>query len=299
VDRTELAQGDPVTWTVTLEGEGNLKATGDLIIPPLSEFRTYDPQVTTTFFTSTERYGGKKVYERVLVPLHSGVQRVPPASFVFFDPDAGQYQAITSAAHALTVRPRQWDQSSSLARGLVQAEIRQRESDIRFIQPDAALLHDDTRTVWHSRWYWATYAIPLTLVAAALGVRWRREYRGEDPTRLRALNARSEARKRLKAARSFLKRNDYRPMTGALGTAIGELVAGHANVSASGLTSDRIKEILGERGVSDQLIEETLAVLDRCDRARYAPASIGESDARDLYERGYAVVRDLTRRLTP
>lgn len=298
VDRTEMTQGDPVTWTLTLEGEGNLKSAGDPIIPALREFRAYDPQTATTLFTSTERYGGKRTYERVLIPLHSGTQRVPAASFVYFDPEAGRYRTVMSSAHPLTVYAAERREGEGAALGLTQAEIRQVGSDIRFIQPDAVAFEDETRTLWHSRWYWAIHALPLAVVFAALGTRWHRAYRGADPARLRALGARSEARKRLKAARSLRKSGDFRLMTGALANAVTEIVAGHTNVSASGLTSDRISDILRERSVPDDLIRQTLAVLDRCDRARYAPSGITEAQAHELYEMGYDLVRQLTRHLT-
>lgn len=299
VDRTEVSQGDPVTWTVTLEGEGNLKATGDLVIPPLGGFRAYDPQVTTSLSSSADRYGGRKTYERVLVPLHSGMQRIPPVSFAFFDPETEQYRTITSRAHELAVRPAERREGAPLALGLTQAEIREVGSDIRFIQPDAVILEDETRTIWHSRWYWMVHAVPFALVIGALGVRWRRTYRGENPARFRALGARSEARKRLKTARALLKRKDLRKATGALGEAISELIAAHSGASASGLTSDRIRSLLGERGVSEELIGRTLGVLDRCDRAQYAPSGVSEAEAHELYEMGFALTRELMRHLKP
>jgi len=298
VDRTEVNQGDPVTWTVTLEGQGNLKAIGDFIIPSLRDFRAYDPQVSTTFAPSTEHYGGKKEYERVLIPLHSGATEVPPASFVFFDPEVGEYRTISSARHRLTVNPGAATEGAPLALGLTQAQIRQVGSDIRFIQPDAVALEDEARTIWRSRWYWAIQAVPLALVLTALGVRWRHARLGSDPARIRAMGAQGEARKRLKKAHALKKKGDLQGMTNALGHALTELVADHANVSAAGLTSDRIRDILTERKVPAELIEQTLAILGRCDRARYAPSAVTQSDADELYRMSHTAIRHLMRHLT-
>jgi len=293
VDRSEVSQGDPITWTLELRGEGNIKAAGNLTVPPLTDFRAYDPQVTTSI-DSTGRHGGRKLFERVLIPLHSGRAEVPAASFVFFDPEAGRYRTVSAATHPIIVHPRADSARGPITLGMTQAEIREVGRDIRFIRPDMAKLRDQRRHLWGARWYWALQSTPLVAVLAALGVRWRRRRLGEDPARGRASEARREVRRRLKAARRRMKAGDHFGAIAAIRNAVAELIAGHAGVSAAGLTADQIRGILAAHGVSDELAARTLALLERCDRVRYAAGQSADG-ADDLYRTCDEVIGELVR----
>jgi hypothetical protein len=109
--------------------------------------------------------------------------------------------------------------------------------------------------------------------------------------------SRGLARKKLKAARELQRDGDLAGMTAALATAIAELVAGHGGGSAAGVTTDQIRETLEERGAPEELIEQTLDVMERCDRVRFAPSLLSEEKAEELYEAGEEALGGLFRYL--
>jgi hypothetical protein len=295
VDRTEVDQGDPVTWTVTLAGQGNIKAIGDVLVPDLSGFQDYEPQVTTTIDKSGMSYGGRKVYERVLIPLHSGAVAIPGASFVYFDPTAALYRTATTPPTMLTVAPRGDDSPGGPASALTPTQIRQVGSDIRFIMPDATVLSDQRQGVWGVGWYRYAFLLPLALVVAAAGVRLRRLRLGSDPGRVRSMAARSEGRKRLQRAQALIGSEDYLEAVGAVGDAVSELVAAQSGRTVAGLTSDGIAEALAAHDTPEQIVDRVVALLQRCDRARYAPSSIETAEAALILDEGQDLVASLIR----
>jgi len=297
VDRTEVAEGDPITWKVIIEGDGNVKSVGDLRIPDLPDFRAYDPKTTASFTVTQGAVRGKLVYERVVMPLHAGISQIPGTTFTFFDPRTRQYRTIAVEAKKITVTANRAAVAHTPAGG--QMLVKEVGSDIRYIQPDVSSLEDESWRLTDSPLYWVSYGLPVAWVLLAFGVRARRIRMGANPARMRALGAAGEARRRLKVARLALEKNDVHGGIQAVANSLTELVAAAANTTAAGLTSSRISEVLSEKQVPEDLRKEVLATLAQCDEIRYAPTSASADAARAIYEKGLGLVRQLLRYLVP
>ena len=297
VDKNEVAEGDPITWKVIIEGDGNVKSVGDLRIPDLTDFRAYDPKTTASFTLAQGAVRGKLVYERVVMPLHAGISQIPGTTFTFFDPRTRQYRTLAVEAKKITVTANR----AAVARtpGGGQMLVKEVGSDIRYIQPDVNSLDDESWRLTDSPFYWVSYGLPVAWVLLAFGVRARRIRMGANPARMRALGAAGEARRRLKAARLAFEKNDVHGGIQAVANALTELVAAAANTTAAGLTSPRISEVLSEKEVPEDLRKEVLATLAQCDEIRYAPTSASVDDAKAIYEKGLDLVRQLLRYLVP
>ena len=292
VDRSEVQQGDPVTWTIVLEGEGNVNGVAEPSLPSLADFQAYDPQVSTDIQPTVDAYRGRRTWERVLLPLHPGPVDVPAATLSYFDTHAGRYRTVGTRRHRLTVLARSdGDVTPGLA--LSQSEVRRVGNDIRFIHADAEELPDDRRTLWHSTGYWVIHALALTVLLSAGVLRLRRERLGSDPIRMRAIGARSEARRRLRVARERLAAHDAPGAIGAVRIAVAEIAAGHAGLSAMSLTTDELREALAARDVPPEAVERAVDVVARADRARFAPSTADENEAQRVYDEGNSVIGEL------
>src|SRR5208282_2100323 len=87
MDKDNANVGQPLTLTVTVAGRGNIKSLPDMTLPPLINFRTFDANAATNIEKKDGQVQGSKVFKTVLIPTASGDLRVPPLSFVFFDPE--------------------------------------------------------------------------------------------------------------------------------------------------------------------------------------------------------------------
>jgi hypothetical protein len=94
---TDVAVGDLVTVTITVEGDGALDGLG---APPLSvptSFRAYEARAV-----AEESRLNRRVFRRTLVPLDRTAAAVPSVGLTFFDPVEARYHRVTAGPVALT-----------------------------------------------------------------------------------------------------------------------------------------------------------------------------------------------------
>ncbi len=95
--------GEPVTWTLSLEGRGNwasgVSLPGRSIGP---ELRTLEPHLERDF-SEGDRFTGRIVEDLVLIPETEGVHVLDPVRFVYFDPMTESYRESVVQPEALEV----------------------------------------------------------------------------------------------------------------------------------------------------------------------------------------------------
>lgn len=99
------AVGEPVTWTLKLEGTGNWPDGLSLPAREVSkDFQLIRPQVNRTTKEGT-LFDGSVTEDVVLVPTRPGTYTLGPVSYSFFNPGEGRYQTITTGTVTVIVRP--------------------------------------------------------------------------------------------------------------------------------------------------------------------------------------------------
>jgi len=105
-DRSVVQQGDPITLTLTIRGDGNLvnvalpRLAGEHGLSP-EQFRLPDGDI------SGEIVGDAKVFRLPVRVLDDTVREIPALRYSWFDPDLGRYETSESRPIALSVRPAQ------------------------------------------------------------------------------------------------------------------------------------------------------------------------------------------------
>ena len=103
-DRSVVQVGDPITLTVRVRGDGNLRVVG---LPPLDA----DGGLSAEAFRLPEAdpsgrmTDDAKVFEVAVRVLDADVREVPALAYSWFDPETGSYQTTRSRPIALSVRP--------------------------------------------------------------------------------------------------------------------------------------------------------------------------------------------------
>jgi hypothetical protein len=105
-DRSVVQQGDPITLTLTIRGDGNLV---NVALPGFAgehgfspaQFRLPDGDV------SGEVIGDAKIFRLPVRVLDDSVREIPALHYSWFDPDLGRYETSESRPIALSVRPAQ------------------------------------------------------------------------------------------------------------------------------------------------------------------------------------------------
>jgi hypothetical protein len=292
-DRTEARVNEAVGLQIRVEGKGNIKVVGEPLLPALPDYKRYEPKVEEKREVQEDRLLGTKTWDYVLTPLAAGPQDLPAIAFAYFDPSRGAYVEVTSKPLPVMVQ-RGADGGTTVAGGTAPGARREVVAfgrDIRFIKGSSQL--DRHGTPFHrSLLFGALLASPLLLNAALLFAVRRHDRLAASVGLVRGRRAPGFARRRLKQARRILAEGKPRAFSEEVGRALTGYLADRLNVSASGLTHERIDGLLEVRRVDAALRGEVKRVLEACDFARFAPVEQGpDAMRRDLEEAEQLIAR--------
>lgn len=154
VDTQNFVQGQPFTLKLRFEGDGNAKL---IELPKMqwpANFELYDTKAESKFFQSGKSY---KEFIMLVIPKESGVQKLPPFEFSYFDPVTATYKSIQTQEIALQVTPGTLQSSISSER--MKTENKPKEELL--VLPAA-----ETQFVTRS-WQWL-HGLPMFFVWSAL-----------------------------------------------------------------------------------------------------------------------------------
>lgn len=94
--------GDPLTLTLTVQGEGSFDRVDVPGLSAASSWKTYRPSAAFEPADSVG-YSGRKVFTQAVVPERSGAMEIPTLAFSYFDPDTGKYVTRSTSPLAVEV----------------------------------------------------------------------------------------------------------------------------------------------------------------------------------------------------
>ncbi len=296
LDKLLLKVNDAVTLKVRISGNGNLK----LIQPPKidfpPDFESYDPKVVSRIKNTIHGATGYKQFEYLMIPRHAGKYRIPPVVFSYFDPAEGKYKTLRTPAFTLEVQKGEEGAGTSVITGGDKEELRFLGKDIRYIFTQPIRLKKTGYTLFDTWFFRLFYPVLLLLFLVFVIVYRRHRKVMGDQQRVRNRKANKVARKRLKVAGQHLKQGDRAGFYEEVLKAVWGYLSDKMLLSLSDLTRDTAARALGERGISKDLIERLIRVIDQCEYARYAPE--GASGGMDkVYEETVAIISELEQKL--
>lgn len=288
VGPTNLVEGDPITLSVSIAGNGVLENVSLPSFQGWTDFKVYPPN-STVDYQDRANFVGIKTFEQVVVPQKADVPVLPAFAFHYFDPHERRYKALEQAAVPLTVAPAAAANTSPV---IMVAQTNQNANTPRVamrlvhIKPHlGAVLSGRGAGIW---------ALPvMTFVAwIFLLTRRLREDRIANNPRLRrrlatdgvVASGLAEMRKLAEAGNGEVF---YRTLAGLLQERLGERL----DLPASGITESVIAERLVPAGVDGGLCDELEDLFGALNQARYAPSN----DSGELKRRAESVEGTLKR----
>jgi len=277
--KREVEVNQPVSVNFLINGVGNIKSVAEPVIPDLPDFRVYKASSNESVSKLDERLGGTRTFEEVFIPKRPGQLVVPAVSFSYFDPEAGQYRTARTEPITLNViRTEGYAAAQEVPYSAPDSKISADARDIRYIKEDPGDLGHREGLLLTSPLYLMVNAAPVLALMVAVLLRRRREKLSGDIGYARSRRASREARRRLARAAQLATVSTSEQFFGESGQALLSFISDKLNVSPHGLTSDRIQDLLVDHSADPKLVQDILAFLDRCSFARYAPASVSQSD---------------------
>ncbi len=291
VNKRSVEVNQPVSLTITISGNGNIKSAAEPQLSENPDFRVYRASVNEHMSKSNDRIGGRKIYEEVFIPKRPGKLEIPAIKYNYFDPQSGKFRNITTRAIVLNVtKPEGYIASPEVPYGSPDLTISSQARDIRYIKKDIGNTKPKGEIILFTPIYLFANGLPVVLLAGMIFVRKRREKLSSNVGLARSKAASRVARKRLMKAKSLSKKETVEEFYLEISKTLTSYIADKLNLSAHGLTSDKIEEMLVLKDADKSLIADVKEVLQKSDFARYAPSSLSQEDIDSSLKKTEAVM---------
>ena len=278
----EVKEGESVTLTVVLSGQGNIRDVADPDID-IGGAKMYSDTPSINVKSYSDKVVGEKTYRMAVVPQEPDELIVPRISTPYFNPATGRYELASSAPLRLRVLPSEEEELMFMSSERDWEGRRKLGAARRDILP----IHERYGSIESSglRGAWQklrpiVYPLPALAYALCLVVIRRRERIRTDVEYRRRRFASRTADNHLEAAAKAIGRKDWDIVFTGCSRAITEYLADKLNIPAGGMTPSDVGDILAEKGLEEDFAAEILRFLEGCDYGRFAsPAE--SSDAAD------------------
>jgi len=296
VDKSSVKTNDAITLKLIVKGNGNLKLVESPKIDFPPDFDIFDPKVSTNIKNTLNGQTGSKTFEYLLIPRHSGNYRIPPVLFSYFNPDKNQYQALQTGEFRLTVEKSDEDETVNVVSGLSKEDLKILGSDILFIKAEHFKLFPAGKTLFGTLPFYFVYIISLLFFILIVLVRRAHIRKRQNVELLKNRKASRVARKKLKQASQYLRKNMKEEFFEALLKAFWGYLSDKLNISVSELSRETAEKNLKVYISDEDLISRFIRVIDDCEMARYSPQSDTEQmDA--LYAEAMKVITKMEQSL--
>jgi len=268
-ENNQVAVGNPVNVQVRVKGKGNLKLFDLPKLKAPDGLEVYDPKHTEHIQATFTGNKGTVQDEYIIIPNAPGKYIIPAMRFVYFDPQTKSYVSKTSGDIVLFVTGN--GQQSSASNTTTTPSANYNAADFRFIKEKADFQNKNQEKFYGSKLYKWLLSVPFILALLVFGYYKYQSNKVYDADLERSKKRKSLASKFLKEAKKNL--GDKEKFYAGLEKALYNFLKAHLHIDTAEMSRENIRKKLEEKNIDNQQIEGIMDLLNRCDMARYAPAS--------------------------
>ncbi|MFQ6114649.1 MAG: BatD family protein [bacterium] len=292
VDKKEVKTNEAVTLKVKISGKGNIKIVPQPKVDFPTDFEVYEPKISEDIHRQGSQISGSKSFEYVLIPRFPGNQTIRPISFSYFDLSSKSFKTLFTDPIEIAVAKGN-EPLIAVGVGTSKEDVRFIGQDIRFIQLRLPEFHR-SGTVFYKTWpFYALFAFPLLVLAAGYGYRKHLDKLSTNLAYARSRKANQMALKRLHKAKKQLNEGNSRLFYGEISKALMGFIGDKLNVSAAGLITDQVDDMLRSHGINNEIVSEYIECLQTCDYGRFAPADSDNGEMQKFFEKAKKAIINL------
>jgi hypothetical protein len=138
LDKTETNVDDPITLSIKISGDGNIKMIEKPVFDLPKDFDVFDPKTNESVTKRNNNVTGYKTFDFLLVPRRPGSFKVPSFKFSYFDVNKKDYVTHTSPEFTIKVTGQASTNATQQVTGIKKEEVELLGEDIRFIKSTAS-----------------------------------------------------------------------------------------------------------------------------------------------------------------
>ena len=285
VDRSSIEVGRALTLSLQISGRGSMQTVTAPKLPAIPGVVVNGPNLVEDPVPTT------RTYAYALIPARSGTLRIPAIAYIYFDPSRAVYATAQTTPIPVSVRP----------------------------NPNDAVSVGTEPSSWR---IWVILLAVLLLGLLVAGVLWYRArfqtatdttvnttigtgpVDNGEPKGRKGQQAETEVTSPISQARdalTALARNGTTDAATAFANALAQILYQYLE-DTLGLTHrniDTARVVCQQAGVSEQILEELVDLLTKCDYHRFAPVPLTANERSTLITRTEAVISKIAISIQP
>jgi len=293
LDKDALKASESFQAKIKVNGKGNLKLFNLPKINVPNTLEVYDPEHSENVKISLSGMQGFVEDVYTIVPQYQGKYPIPPIKFSFFDPKTSNYKTLSS--QDLLIDVYEGPTAGSLTKNdrTPKRLARPQNDTFRFIQLDTKLESIQSLSLWKTTSFWILLFIPSIILLSGYTIKRYVSEKSQDRSNAKQRLAEKLAKKYLSSAKKAL--NNQVVFYEALERALHNYLKAKLKIETTELSKHKIKRLLNEKNVDQQVAMDFVSVVENCELARYAPGS-SVSIQKD-YEKARSVIAAIDRQL--
>ena len=185
---TRISEGDPITLTMTISGEGNFDNVSAPLLTESNGLKIYSPTASPSSGDAAQEQ--VKTFEQAVIITDPLRDHLPPLAFTYFDPEKKQYETLLSDPIAVSIDslldPKQYSPGDTPRGQDQQQHFAAPDSDLRFPELAPVKLTEGAtfatvKPFFLKPIYLAALTSLLLLIGIVGGYRWRQYYLETNP----------------------------------------------------------------------------------------------------------------------
>ena len=260
---------------IKVSGKGNLNLFQLPEINVPNTLEVYEPERKETIKTTLSGTEGTVEENYTIVPQYQGKYPIPPVAFSYFDPKAKNYKTVRSQELLVDVYegPTSGMTNTSPVPTSTRTPLTASEGAFRFIQLETDFKPVITKAFWMSKRFWLLFILPFVLLLLGYSINRFVIQKSKDSASNKQRLAEKLAKKYLSSAKKAF--GNQVAFYEALERALHNYLKAKLKIETIELSKTKIAELLENKKVDKVIATEFIAVIENCERARYAPESEG------------------------
>ncbi|MDR1847900.1 MAG: BatD family protein [Bacteroidales bacterium] len=288
IDRTECKENEAITLKYTLSGTGNITLIDKLPIKLPSDFEVYEPTITDEIQKSENGISGKRTFEYIVIPRQEGKFVIDSLAVSFYDTETKQFKTLTSSKYNLTIGKGKESEYMSEQRSEREKYRNMELLPIKQIRN----LQNPVINPFSGLWFWLLTILILILSSAFILFEYQRKERNKDIKAVRLRKANRVALKRLRKAQMLLQKHENEAFITEISQSVWNYLEDRFSIERFALSKERIIATLTSFDIEETLINDLIALLERCEMLRFSSEKTFEQNE-ILYSQALTAISEL------